>query len=75
MGSSDTVERCILTLAPDFDTRSYGHSKLSNFVVKWGQFEVRRDAAKFIFIRSLPFTGTLPVYIENAPDRWDEIPF
>jgi hypothetical protein len=64
----DTVGTYILTLAPDFDTRSYGHSKLSNLVTKSGQFEVRRDAAKFIFIRSLPFA-------ENTPDDGDEIPF
>jgi hypothetical protein len=56
----DTVGTYILTLAPDFDTRSYGHSKLSNFVTKSGQFEVRRDAAKFIFIRSVPSTGNPP---------------
>jgi len=49
----DSVGTYILTLAPDFDTRTYGHSKLSNFVTKSGQFDVRRDEAKFIFIRSL----------------------
>ena len=50
----DAVGTYILTLAPAFDTRTYGHSKLSTFVTKSGQFEVRRDAAKFILIRSLP---------------------
>ncbi|MDR3534194.1 MAG: NYN domain-containing protein [Rhodopila sp.] len=57
----------VLTLAPDFDTRSYGYSKLSSLVTKSGQFEVRRDPAKFIFIRSLPVA-------ENPPED-AEIPF
>jgi hypothetical protein len=63
----DSVGTYILTLAPDFDTRSYGHSKLSIFVTKSQQFDVRRDAAKFILIRSLP--------AREDPPYNDELPF
>jgi uncharacterized LabA/DUF88 family protein len=49
----DTIGTYVLTLAPDFDTRTYGYSKLSDLVTQSAQFEVRRDEAKFIFIRAL----------------------
>ena len=85
----DTIGNYVLTLAPDFDTRSYGHAKLSDLVTKSGQFEVRRDAAKFIFIRfaraaESPLEELAGIPPDRCPpdrrterpdDDWDEIPF
>jgi NYN domain/OST-HTH/LOTUS domain len=62
----DAIGTYVLTLAPDFDTRSYGYPKLSGLVTKSGQFEVRRDEAKFIFIRALPAPGNPPDGTQSA---------
>jgi hypothetical protein len=48
----DAVGTYMLSLMPDFDTRSYGHAKLSDLVTKSGEFEVRRDNPMDIVLRS-----------------------
>jgi OST-HTH/LOTUS domain len=72
----------IRELAPDFNPKSYGCSKLSLLFTKNGQFEVRRDKKKQIYVRLLPLQGRSPEadegpYWPEHPklDDPDEIPF
>jgi hypothetical protein len=48
------VGQQLAILASDFDPRTYGCAKLSDLVDKAGAFEVRRDEAGPIFIRTRP---------------------
>lgn len=48
----DKLGTYILAREPGFDTRNYGSPKLSTLVTKSGEFEMRRDHAKHISIRS-----------------------
>ncbi|MTW18334.1 NYN domain-containing protein [Rhodoplanes serenus] len=41
----------ILNIAPDFDPRSFGHTKLSNLVESTGAFETKRLSEKVLMIR------------------------
>jgi uncharacterized LabA/DUF88 family protein len=74
----DGVGLCIRMLAPDFDPRTYGCAKLSGLFTKTGQFEMRRDTAKQISIRPIPFWANPPDEDVDPPyDRepallWDE---
>jgi NYN domain/OST-HTH/LOTUS domain len=73
----DGVSFSIRALAPDFDPKSYGCSKLSALFTKTGQFEMRRDQAKQISIRPLPFWANPPEDVDPPYDRepalvWDE---
>jgi hypothetical protein len=52
------VGKHVLILVPDFDTRSYGCKKLSGLVTMLGQFEIRRNAAKNIFVRPAQRSAT-----------------
>jgi uncharacterized LabA/DUF88 family protein len=44
----------LTNLAPDFDPRSYGKSKLSDLVMLTGGFEMRREEGRGMFIRLKP---------------------
>jgi hypothetical protein len=73
----DGVGVSIRALAPDFDPKSYGCSKLSGLFTKTGQFEMRRDKAKQISIRPIPFWANPPEdedprYDQEPPLVWDE---
>jgi hypothetical protein len=48
------VATTVRELAPDFNPKSYGCSKLSLLFTRNGQFEVRRDKKKQIYVRLLP---------------------
>jgi len=80
--SFNGVAMLIRALAPDFDPKSYGCSKLSLLFAKTGQFEVRRDKKKQIFVRTLPFWANPPEADEGPHHAetlaWadqDELPF
>ena len=45
------VGKQLTILAPDFDPRSYGQSKLSDLVKKTGAFDVRQAEGRSVFIR------------------------
>jgi hypothetical protein len=45
------VGKRVTNLAPDFDPRTYGHSKLSDLVLKTGSFEVDRPEGRGVRIR------------------------
>jgi uncharacterized LabA/DUF88 family protein len=45
-------------LASDFDPRSYGHAKLSDLVLKAGNFEIKRPDTGGVFIRIKPAAKT-----------------
>jgi uncharacterized LabA/DUF88 family protein len=45
------VGKRIINLFPDFDSRTYGHAKLSDLVAKSGSFEVDRQAGRALRIR------------------------
>ena len=45
------VGKRITNLFPDFDSRTYGHGKLSDLVVKSGSFDVDRQAGRALRIR------------------------
>ena len=45
------VGKRINNLFPDFDSRTYGHGKLSDLVAKSGSFEVDRQAGRALRIR------------------------
>ena len=45
------VGKRITNLFPDFDSRTYGHGKLSDLVAKSGSFEVDRQAGRALRIR------------------------
>jgi hypothetical protein len=73
----DGVGLSIRAMAPDFDPKSYGCSKLSGLFTKTGQFEMRRDKAKQISVRPMPFWANPPVEIDFVYDQerklvWDE---
>ncbi len=46
------VGKRLAALAPDFDSRTYGHARLSDLVKKSGDFEVRRGEGNSVYIRS-----------------------
>jgi uncharacterized LabA/DUF88 family protein len=46
------IGQFITAAKPDFDTRSYGSSKLSDLVAKTGKFEMRRSEGNQTFVRS-----------------------
>ena len=46
------IGQFIVAANPDFDTRSYGSSKLSDLVAKTGRFEMRRSDGNQTFVRS-----------------------
>jgi len=79
----DGVGTFLLAIAPDFEPRSYGCSKLSGLITRTGQFEMRRDKAHHISIRPMPFWANPPEDIDPRYDRepvlWDddqeELPF
>jgi len=52
--SLGSVGKQLAILRPDFDTRSYGKSKLVDLVEKTGAFEVRRDKGGGVHIRFKP---------------------
>jgi len=73
----DGVGGCLRTLAPDFDPRTYGCAKLSGLFTKTGLFEMRRDKAKQISVRPMPFWANPPEEVYPPYDRepalvWDE---
>jgi uncharacterized LabA/DUF88 family protein len=49
--SLSNVGKRLTILAPDFDPRSYGQSKLRDLVQKTGAFEVRQAEGRGVFIR------------------------
>lgn len=67
----DGVGTYIRLLAPDFDPKSYGCSKLSGLFTKTGQFEMRRDKANHLSIRPIPFWAYPP---EEEDPRYDQEP-
>ncbi|HMH94998.1 MAG TPA: NYN domain-containing protein, partial [Bradyrhizobium sp.] len=52
------VGQHISNLFSDFDTRSYGHSKLSDLVRKTGAFDVEKIDGGHMRIRAKPATGS-----------------
>lgn len=48
----------LFKLAPDFDPRSYGHTKLSSLVEKTGGFEVQTRETGGVWVRRKPATKT-----------------
>jgi uncharacterized LabA/DUF88 family protein len=52
------VGQHISNLFSDFDTRSYGHSKLSDLVRKTGAFDVEKVDGSHTRIRAKPATGS-----------------
>ena len=67
----DSVGASIRSLAPDFDPKSFGCSKLSGLFTKTGQFEMRRDKANHLSIRPIPFWAYPP---EDDDPRYDQEP-
>jgi uncharacterized LabA/DUF88 family protein len=51
------VGQRLAILASDFDTRSYGKSKLADLVKSTGDFEIRRNDGGEVFIRAAPPAG------------------
>lgn len=51
VGLSQVGQR-LANLAPDFDSRTYGHAKLSDLVKKLNVFEIKSEAGRGMFIRS-----------------------
>ena len=47
----------LVYLFPDFDSRTYGHGKLSDLVEKSGSFEIDRQPGRGMRIRLKPRTG------------------
>jgi uncharacterized LabA/DUF88 family protein len=54
--SLSLVGKRLAILSSDFDSRTYGHAKLSDLVAKTGAFEVRREEGGSMDIRSKPTT-------------------
>jgi hypothetical protein len=52
------VGQHISNLFSDFDTRSYGHSKLSDLVRKTGAFDVEKIDGSHTRIRAKPASGS-----------------
>lgn len=67
----DAVGAYILTIAPDFDPRSYGCSKLSGLFTTTEQFEMRREKPNHISVRPMPFWANPP---EDPDPRYDQEP-
>jgi len=49
--SLSRVGHLLNNLSPDFDSRTYGHTHLSDLVEKTGAFEVRREKGRGVYIR------------------------
>jgi uncharacterized LabA/DUF88 family protein len=61
-----SVGNRLAILSSDFDSRSYGHAKLSNLIEKSGAFETRRDNTKKMSVRIKPSPPKKPAATQKA---------
>jgi uncharacterized LabA/DUF88 family protein len=63
--SLSNVGKRLTILAPDFDPRSYGQTKLRDLVQKTGAFEVRQVEGRGVFIR----LKTMPAKVDTGSGK------